>query len=149
MEEVVQLFNQHGVRYVVIGGQAVRLHGLPRFSMDWDFYVPPRDDANLEKINRLLAAHLDIPLLPLGRLGENFIQTYQTPAGILQFHLGGVGLPPFDDADARAVTLADESGTPVRCLSGHDLLAAKLTSNRPQDQEDIRFLKKKQEFGSL
>jgi hypothetical protein len=28
-----------GARYLVIGGQAVRLHGLPRFSMDWDLFV--------------------------------------------------------------------------------------------------------------
>jgi hypothetical protein len=149
MDEVIRLFNQDDVRYLLIGGQAVRLHGLPRFSMDWDFYIPPRDPANLEKINRLLAKYLDVPLVPLGQQGENFVQTYQTPSGILQFHLGGIGLPPFDKADAQAVMLTDESGTPVRCLSGRDLLAGKLKSNRPQDQEDIRFLQKKQQLGLL
>ena len=39
MEEVIQRFNQSAVRYLLIGGQAVRLEGLPRFSMDWDLYI--------------------------------------------------------------------------------------------------------------
>lgn len=36
MDEVIRRFNNEGVRYLVIGGQAVRLEGCPRFSMDWD-----------------------------------------------------------------------------------------------------------------
>lgn len=42
MDSLITAMNQAGVRYLVIGGQAVRLHGLPRFSMDWDFLPPPR-----------------------------------------------------------------------------------------------------------
>ena len=45
MDEVIRRFATQRVRYLVIGGQAVRLAGLPRFSMDWDFYIPPRDTA--------------------------------------------------------------------------------------------------------
>jgi len=43
MDEIVRRFNEHGIRYLVIGGQAVRLEGMPRFSMDWDIYIPSRD----------------------------------------------------------------------------------------------------------
>ena len=43
MDEVIARFNASAVRYLLIGGQAVRLEGMPRFSMDWDFYIPPRD----------------------------------------------------------------------------------------------------------
>ena len=43
MDELIRLFNQHQVRYLIIGGQAVRLEGMPRFSMDWDFFIPPKD----------------------------------------------------------------------------------------------------------
>lgn len=51
MDEVIRRFNEQGVRYLVIGGQAVRLEGCPRFSMDWDLYIPNRDTANIERIN--------------------------------------------------------------------------------------------------
>jgi len=149
MDEVIQLFNAQRVRYLVIGGQAVRLEGMPRFSMDWDLYIPPKDEANIALINRLLGVELELPLLPLGPKGENFVQTYQTRWGILQFHLGGPGLPPFDIAESRAHTHRTETGTDVRCVCGADLLESKRRAGRPQDIQDIRFLEKKAEAGLL
>lgn len=77
MDEIIQRFNQSAIRYLLIGGQAVRLEGLPRFSMDWDLYIPPRDLDNIRRINELLAGDLDVELEPLGPKGENFVQTYQ------------------------------------------------------------------------
>ena len=143
MDEVIRRFNEAGVRYLVIGGQALRLEGMPRFSMDWDFFLPGRDEANIEKINRVLAGELDLPLEPLGPQGQNFIQTYQTRWGIMQFHLALPGLPGFDGADARSVTRPTEEGVPVRCLCTEDLLATKRAAGRPQDVLDIAFLEQK------
>jgi len=149
MDEVIRRFNVHGVRYLVMGGQAVRLEGFPRFSMDWDVYIPGRDAANLERIMAVLGDELDAPLLPLGPRGENFVQTYQTQWGILQFHLAGPGLPPFDEAERRAVTHETEEGVPARCLCGADLLESKKRVNRASDAADIEFLEKKKELGLL
>lgn len=143
MDEVIDLFNRFGVRYLVLGGQAMRLSGMPRFSMDWDFWVPARDEANLNLISDLLGDELDCRLQPLGPSGENFIQTYQTKWGILDFHLGVAGLTSFDDCEARMAMHPTESGTVARCLADADLMKAKRAANRPKDQEDIRFLQYK------
>jgi len=143
MDEVIAEFNTQGIRYLLIGGQAVRLEGLPRFSMDWDLYIPPHDLENIERINDLLTDQLDVPVVPLGKRGENFVQTYQTPRGILQFHLGGPGLPDFEDALQRAVWHVTENGVRVRCFSTDDLLAAKEAAGRPEDAVDIEFLKRR------
>lgn len=140
---MISLFNRSGVRYMVIGGQAMRLEGMPRFSMDWDLYIPPSDLDNIGRINELLAEDLDLPLVPRGPLGENFVQTYQTRGGILQFHLGGPGLPPFEEAEARAVFRVNENNTSIRCLDTEDLLMSKRAANRPEDQADIIFLETK------
>ena len=86
---------------------------------------------------------------PLGPVGENFIQTYQTRWGVVQFHLGLPGVPRFDEAERAGVTRKMEQGTPVKCLSGIHLLAAKQAANRPQDQADIEFLKELQRLGKL
>ena len=52
MEEVIRLFNQNDVRYLVFGGQAVRLEGMPRFSMDLiaskEAAERPQDQVDLE-----------------------------------------------------------------------------------------------------
>jgi len=149
MDEVIRRFNEKGVRYLVIGGQAIRLEGCPRFSMDWDVYIPNQDPVNMERINQILGDELDVPLIPMGSHGENFVQTYQTQWGILQFHLTGPGLPPFDEAERRAVTHKTENGIPVRCLAGSDLLESKKRANRASDLADIDFLEKKKSLGLL
>jgi hypothetical protein len=148
VDEVISLFNLNGVRYLLIGGQAMRLEGMPRFSMDWDVFIPPTDQGNIDLVNRLLEDDLGMPLLPRGPRGENFVQTYQTSGGILQFHLGGLSLPRFEEAEVRAVSRVNESGTPFRCLCTADLLASKRAANRPEDQADIAFLEAKLAAGA-
>jgi hypothetical protein len=149
MDELLRALDRAGIRCLLVGGQAMRLAGMPRYSMDWDFFIPPRDFNNFARLNALLEADLDEPLLPLGPRGENFIQTYQTRWGVLQFHLGLPGVPLFDEAERRAVLRATENGTRVRCLCGADLLAAKRATHRPQDQPDIEFLEELQRLGKL
>lgn len=149
MNELLKIFERAGVRYLLIGGQAMRLAGMPRFSMDWDLFVPPRDEENFQRLNSLLEDELDAPLLPLGPQGENFIQTYQTRWGVLQFHLGLPGVPRFDEAEKAVIIRKNEYGAPVRCLSGIHLLSAKKAANRPQDQTDIEFLLELQRLGKL
>lgn len=140
MDTLTGLLNNSGARYLVIGGQAVRLHGLPRFSMDWDLFVPPHDTSNLRVIEQALGDELDVPLLPLGPGGENIVQTYQTRFGIVQFHLAVPGLASFELAEQHAVRLADEDGQSVPCVSATDLLASKRATHRAQDAQDIAFL---------
>ncbi len=43
MEELLKKLNDAGVRYVVIGGQAMLQEGMPRFTLDWDLFIPPFD----------------------------------------------------------------------------------------------------------
>jgi len=38
-KEFIQLLNEHKVRYLVIGGYAVALHGHPRYTKDLDIWV--------------------------------------------------------------------------------------------------------------
>ena len=64
MEILLKQLNEAGVRYVVIGGQAMLQEGMPRFTLDWDLFIPPRDEANFERINTVLDEELDIPLVP-------------------------------------------------------------------------------------
>lgn len=149
MDELFQKLNASGVRYLLVGGQAMRLLGMPRFSMDWDLFIPPRDEANLARLNEVLDEELDAPLEALGPRGENFVQTYQTRWGILQFHLGLPGVPRFDEAESARVVRHTENQTPVNCLSGTHLLSAKQSANRPQDQSDVQFLIELQRLGKL
>lgn len=149
MNELISALNAAGIRYLLVGGQAMRLAGMPRFSMDWDFFMPPRDEVNFSKLNEILKDEIDVPVIPLGSRGENFIQTYQTRWGVLQFHLGLPGVPRFEEAEKAAVIRETETGVPVKCLSGIQLLAAKRAADRPQDQADIAFLEELKRLGKI
>lgn len=73
-EAILRALHCYQVRYLVVGGLAVNLYGIPRLTMDLDIIV----DQNPENIGRLLsalAAEGYIPRLPidpkvLGRQGE-------------------------------------------------------------------------------
>jgi hypothetical protein len=141
MNELILALNAAGVRYLLVGGQAMRLTGMPRFSMDLDFFIPPHDEENFARLNEILQEELDVPLLALGSSGKNFIQTYQTRWGILQFHLGLPGVPRFDEAEKAAVIRHSEQGTPVKCLSGIQMLATKRASDRLKIRRTLCSLK--------
>ncbi len=140
MDTILRKLESAGVRFLLLGGQAVRLAGSPRFSLDWDFFVPPRDLQNCARINEALASDLDGAVESLGPRGEHFIQTFQTEGGIIQFHLLVPGLPDFNAAYRRAIKRVTENGTSVLSLSPEDLLLSKRAANRPSDQQDIQFL---------
>src|SRR5436190_5251101 len=57
-KELLQLFDHHGVKYLLIGGYAVGLHGHVRATNDIDIAVGP-DEANAEKV---VAALVDFGL---------------------------------------------------------------------------------------
>lgn len=53
MDELLQRLNEGQVRFLLIGGQAMRLIGMPRFSLDWDLFIPPHDQADIEFLREL------------------------------------------------------------------------------------------------
>ena len=140
MDPVLQAILDAGIRYVVIGGQAVRLSGADRFALDWDFYIPADDSGNLDRINELLASHFCEPVLPTGPEGENCVQAFQSGEDWIQFHLQVPGMPAFEIVEESAIERRTTDGTPVRCACIRHLLASKLAADRPEDQADIEFL---------
>jgi hypothetical protein len=90
-----------------------------------------------------------MPVEPLGPQGQNFLQTYQTIYGIVQFHLGVPGLPSFEAAEANQIIRLAESGVPVKCVSGRDLIKPKEAAGRPQDLTDLIYLHELEKLGKL
>ena len=60
MDQIIQRLNDADVRYLLIGGQAIRLMGMPRYSMDWDLYCfkkkihRPKDEDDIIFLEELL-----------------------------------------------------------------------------------------------
>lgn len=54
-KELLVLFNEHRVSYMIVGGYALAFHGAPRFTGDLDIFVKP-DNENAQHIVAALDA---------------------------------------------------------------------------------------------
>jgi hypothetical protein len=157
--EVFDAFARERVRFVVVGGVAVNLRGVPRFTADLDVAVALELD-NLRAIEQALTALGLRPRLPesVEKLADPETRrdwtenrnlkafTFQHPSNPLcQVDLV---IAPFsyEDIDADAETLHAE-GLSLRVASAATLIRMKTGTGRDQDASDVDALKRIAELG--
>ena len=132
----IEAFNQHGVRYLVIGETAVRFHGHLRFANDLDVVV----DNSKYNARRVYDARTGIigrqpfTVDDLCRPGQKLTPDYYC-FNILT-SLDGIG---FDEAYREKVTVA-VSGIPIHIISKPHLISSKKVAARGKDFEDVQAL---------
>ena len=138
LQDVFRSFQQHDVRYVVIGGIASILHGVPRATFDLDILI----EATSENARRLLTAMLDAGLgtasltTPNDVLG-NEITIFRDRVRLdVQTSTPGI---IFADAWHRRKTV-NYQGQEFFILCKEDLIAWKRAAGRDVDLEDVRLL---------
>ncbi len=138
-KELLALFNEHEVNYMMVGGLAVSQHGFPRYTKDLDLLVErtPRNAA------RILAALEAFGFGGIGLKEEdfikvgNFIQLGYEPVRVdLITSIDGV---EWDEADAGKI-VGDFDGVPVPVIGREELVKSKRAAGRPEDLLDIRKL---------
>jgi predicted nucleotidyltransferase len=140
LKELLRAFNDHGVRYLVVGGYAFGVYAEPRATKDLDLFIDS-DKENSEAVFRALAQY-GAPLAglsPADFRDDTVFQIGQPPARIdLLQHIDGVS---FDEAwENRIEGLLDgEIRTVV--ISKADLIRNKLASGREQDVLDVKKLR--------
>jgi hypothetical protein len=135
------------VDFVVIGGVAVVVQAMPRFTRDLDICYAT-DRTNLERLGALLVtleARLrgveeDLPFLPDARtLRRVELLTLTTREGNLDLLVDPPGSPGYPALRRRADVI-ELDGASVRVASLDDLLAMKRAAGRRQDELDIESL---------
>lgn len=136
--EVFRSFQHHDVRYVVIGGIATILHGVPRATFDLDILIEATD----KNAGRLLEALLDAglgtaALTNVEDVLANEITVFQDRVRLdVQTSTPGIR---FAEAWENRKTL-EYQGQPFFILSKDDLIASKRAAGREIDLEDVRLL---------
>ena len=128
--------------YMIIGGQAVLLHGEPRLTRDVDVTL----GAGLERLQDLLAALGGMGLRPLVDPAEFTKRTLVLPCDDAATGLRVdfiLSFTPYErDAIARAKKI-DIGGEHVQFATAEDLLVHKILAGRPRDLEDVRGVLRK------
>jgi hypothetical protein len=138
--DFIQLCNQHEVKYLVIGGYAVSIHGYPRSTKDLDICIQFSEE-NAEKMVKVIK---DFGFGSLHLTKEDFLKEhYITQLGYEPFRidiLNDLDGVPFDEAwkNKRIVTIGN---TETNFIGYHELLKVKQKAGRKQDLADIEKLK--------
>ena len=140
LKELLRAFNEHGVRYLVVGGYAFGVHAEPRATKDLDLLHRLRRS---ERCGRLSRTH------PIWRASgwakpQDFVdgsafQIGQPPArvDILQ-RIDGL---TFDEAWQNRIEGHLDGEVKVNVISKDDLIRNKLASGREQDLLDVKKLR--------
>jgi hypothetical protein len=151
IEQVVRTLNKHGVRYALVGGYAVALHGAVRGTVDIDLVIG-LDRGQYESTEDALRAIGLQPRLPVNA-GEvfSFREEYITNRNLTAWSFYHPDNPVkvvdvliTEDVSQIQTVAKKLNRLRIEVASIPDLIRMKRRSGRPQDLEDIKALEKLQ-----
>ena len=138
LQGVFASLHRHNVKYVVIGGIAVVLHGVPRATFDLDILI----EATPENVQRLLDALLEARLGAAALTSAQDILAHEITIFKdwvrIDVQTSTPGLV-FETAWQRRETMTYQ-GQEFYVVSKADLIASKRAAGRERDLEDARLL---------
>jgi hypothetical protein len=141
LQSVFASFQRNDVKYLVIGGIAAVLYGVPRATFDLDVLIEP----TAENTQRLLKAMIEAGLGTASLTTVQDLLSKEITIFTDRVRLDVQTLTPgisFEQAWARRVTM-NYKGQTLEVVSLPDLIASKRASGRDVDLEDVRVLESK------
>ena len=137
--DLLRIFSDNNVKYLVIGGYAVVQYAEPRFTKDLDVWIST-DPENVESVYKSLR-EFGAPLTdltPKDFSEDGYFFQMGVPPVRVDVLMGIPGVQ-FEDCWNRQFE-ADFDGLKVNFISKEDLIIAKRASGRPQDLIDVDLL---------
>ena len=146
-EEILKFWTclyDNNVKYIMVGGFAINIHGYQRYTSDMDIWIEDTLD-NRVKLRKAFSA---------ADMGDFYMmETMQFVVGWTNFNLNNglkldimvtmKGLEEFSFDECLSIaTVADIENIKVPFLHINQLIANKKAVNRPKDQQDVRELEK-------
>ena len=160
-DDIFSEFDREQVRYLVVGGVAVNLHGYVRLTVDLDVMVD-LSEKNLLKILKIME-RLDytprVPVNPSDLVSEEKRNAWIREKGAIVFtyvHLRKASRQldfflanpiDFENAYGRK-QLKEVFGIRIPVASIADIIALKTVSARPRDNEDVEHQKRIKHAGT-
>jgi predicted nucleotidyltransferase len=133
-------FASHNVRYLLIGGAAVILHGSDRNTLDVDIFIEPTAENAAKALQALRDAGFGTAwLIESDELLAKNVTIFDDLIPV-DLHTNPSGLD-FASAWQRG-EIRELHGIPVTVVCLEDLIASKEAAGRPQDLEDVEVLRR-------
>ena len=143
LRDFITALNRANVRYLLVGGYAVNVHGYQRSTGDVDVWVEPTE-INYGRLTQAFGRFgLPIEVLPLAKflaVAQYDVFSFGRPPNAIDLMTKVRGLV-FGDAYANS-TLYEFAELPVRVIGLADLITAKRAAGRPRDLADLVQLEK-------
>lgn len=138
LKDVFKSFQQHDVRYVVIGGIAAVLYGVPRATFDLDILIEATPENTRRLLDALMGAGIGTANLTTSdKILANEITIFKDRIRI-DVQISTPGLK-FEQAWRGKKTM-QYKGQNFYVVSLEDLIRSKRAAGRDVDLEDIRLL---------
>lgn len=137
--DLLKLFSDKKVKYLIIGGYAVIQYAEPRYTKDLDVWIST-DISNAKSVYKALK-EFGAPLAELTEADfseEGYFYQMGVPPMRVDILMGIPGIE-FEEAWQKRVEI-DFDGLLVTFISREDLITAKRASGRPQDLIDADTL---------
>jgi len=143
--DFLKLCNKYKVKYLVIGGYAVSIHGYPRTTKDLDVCI----ELSEENAGKMMNVIRDFGFSSAGLTAEDFLQKdVITQLGYPPLRidiLNDIGGVPYDEAWLNRKEIVYE-GVPINFIGYNELLLVKAKAGRKQDLADIEKLKARNKY---
>ena len=140
--EIVSFLEDTAIPYMVIGGFANLVWGVPRTTQDVDITVRVAEENLTDFLREIGKGFSILPTDPEGFVKETRVLPVQTSNG-MRIDLIFAGLPYEETALGRAREVKVQ-GITVRICSPEDLIIHKIISERPRDREDVEGIFRQQ-----
>jgi len=141
--DLLELFNQHEVRYLIVGGHAVSVYTEPRYTKDLDLWI----ERNTTNASKILKAIDDFGFSSMALTVEDFT----APKFVVQLGVEPVRIDlltdvadlDFADCWTRRLEIV-LSETRATLIGLDDLIKTKERAGRPRDLADLYDLRRRQ-----
>lgn len=144
LARMARALRAYDVPFMLIGGQAVLLHGEPRLTLDVDVTL----GVSPEALGSVLTACDAMGVDPLPEKVEEFVrETYVLPVAdpATRIRIDLIfSTTPFEAAAIDRAVEIEVSGERVPFATAEDLIIHKLFAGRPRDLEDVEGIVRRQ-----
>ena len=138
-QDLLRAFNDHGIRYLIVGAYAVMYYTEPRFTKDLDIWVEP----SLENARKVWAALAEFGA-PLEQvtlndfLNKELVYQIGIAPNRVDIMMGIKGVHFQTAWESRVISSYEK--IPVNIIGLNDLIRAKKKAGRDQDRIDLKRL---------